>query len=120
VTINTARKVRLIVQAAEDMKAEEIAVLDLRGISTFTDYFLLASVHSTAQRRAVTREIRKRLHEAGESDFRLDGENSEHWTVMDLNEVIVHLFDPPTRDHYRLEALWGDAQTLDAANFLTA
>ena len=113
-------KVRIITRAADDMKAEEVKVLDLRGISTFTDYFILASAQSRNQFRAVVREIRKRLSDAGLPSPRTDGEDSERWVVLDLGDVVVHLFDPPTRSHYNLEALWGDAHTLDTAAFLTA
>ncbi len=113
-------KLRVVTQAADALKAEDILILDLKGISTFTDYFVLASVGSQPQLRAVTREIYRRLAAERIPSPRADGLESEHWVVLDLGDVVVHLFDAPTRSHYNLEALWGDAQRVDMANFLTA
>ena len=118
--IEAETKVRLVMQAADAVKAEDVRVLDLRGISTFTDYFILASVFSQTQLRAAVREVRRLLKRAGEPPFKCDGEDSDRWVVMDLGDVVVHLFDPPTRSLYSLEQLWGDARTVDTAQFLTA
>ncbi len=117
--IDPQEKIRIVTQAIETMKGEATTLLDLRPIATFTDFFLLASVQTQTQMRAVVREIRTRLSEADGPPPRVDGEGASRWMVLDLGNVVVHLFDPPTRAFYRLEALWGDAPALDPAAFLT-
>jgi ribosome-associated protein len=120
VIIETEIKVRLVTEASDAMKAGDMLILDLRGVSTFTDFFVLATVVSRTQLRAVLREIRRRLKEGGESQVRCDGEDSDHWAVMDLGDVVIHVFDAETRVRYSLERLWGDARLVDTADFLTA
>ncbi|MBN1475667.1 ribosome silencing factor [Candidatus Sumerlaeota bacterium] len=118
--IETETKIRLITEASEAMKAADLLILDLRGVSTFTDFFVLATVASRTQLRAILREIRRRLKEAGDIPVRCDGEDSDHWAVMDLGDIVIHVFDAETRVRYSLERLWGDARLVDTADFLTA
>ncbi len=117
---STEAKVRIVARAADDLKAEDVLVLDVRGICTFTDFFLIASAGSRNQFRAILREIRSRLSEGGFTPPRAEDEDSGRWVVLDLGDVVVHLFDPHARAHYNLEALWGDAHSVDTASFLTA
>jgi ribosome-associated protein len=97
-------------ELADNKKAENIVVLDLRKLSTITDYFVIASATSEPHLRAVSDEIADTLRE----DYHLrpraiDGTLQAHWLVLDYFDVIVHVMRADVREHYDLEGLWGDA-----------
>ncbi|MGI8820686.1 MAG: ribosome silencing factor [Chthoniobacterales bacterium] len=99
---------------ASNKKAEEIVVLDLREISTFTDFFVICSASSEPQIKAIAGEIEGRLKQ--EHTIRpvaVDGFPASQWIVLDYMQVIVHIFHAEKRDFYSLEDLWSDATRLD-------
>lgn len=98
-------------RAAEDIKAENILVLDVSGVSSITDFFVLCSGSSTPHLKAIARDIRTQLAESHNvKPHKPDGETESHWVVLDYGIVIVHIFHPEKRDLYALEDLWGDAR----------
>jgi ribosome-associated protein len=95
---------------AESKLAEDIVILDLRGISSIADFFVICSGTSKPHLRAVRDEIREKLREGhGRSPRSVDGQPDSLWTVLDYGDVMVHVFHPERRDHFSLEDLWGDA-----------
>lgn len=95
---------------ADGKLAEDVAVLDVRGLSTVTDYFVVCSGTSMPHLRAVRKEVMDRLKvEAGASTYTSDGGAVSLWLVLDYVDVMVHIFHPEKRDIYKLEELWGDA-----------
>ncbi|MFL6583453.1 MAG: ribosome silencing factor [Chthoniobacterales bacterium] len=95
---------------ADNKKAESIVVLDLRGISTFTDFFVICSGTSEPHLKAIAGEIEARLREEdGIRAASVDGFPSSQWIVLDYLQVIVHVFHQEKRAFYSLEDLWGDA-----------
>jgi ribosome-associated protein len=95
---------------ASNKKAEDIVVLDLHGISTFTDFFVICSATSEPQLRAIAGEIEMKLKE----DYNIraaaiDGFPASQWVVLDYLQVVVHIFHRDKRAFYSLEDLWGDA-----------
>jgi ribosome-associated protein len=95
---------------AENKKAENVVVLDVRKISSVTDYFVIASGTSEPHLRAIEFEILDKLKkEHGIAPRSTDGEASGQWIVSDFFDVIVHLMKPDVRDRYDLEGLWSDA-----------
>ena len=95
---------------AENRKAENVAVLDVRKISSITDYFVIASGSSEPHLRAIVDEITDRLREDhGIRPRATDGNIRASWQVMDFFDVIVHIMRQDMREHYDLEGLWGDA-----------
>jgi ribosome-associated protein len=95
---------------ADDKKAEEIVVLDLQGISSFTDYFVICSGTSEPHLKAIAGEIEERLRdEHGVRAVSVDGFPASQWIVLDYMQVIVHVFRREKREFYSLEDLWGDA-----------
>ncbi|MCB1125919.1 MAG: ribosome silencing factor [Verrucomicrobiae bacterium] len=97
-------------ELAEDKKAENVVVLDLRELSSVTDYFVVASGTSEPHLRAIVDEIAERIRE----EYHLKPSGTEgswqtNWVVLDYFDVIVHVMRPETREHYGLEQLWGDA-----------
>lgn len=101
---------RLCRAAAEDKKARDVVILDVRGISSVTDYFVVCSGDVQPQLRAIAEEIERRLREdAGRRARGIDGLRGSHWVVLDYGDVVVHVFQHALRLHYGLEQLWSDA-----------
>jgi len=102
-------------ELADNKKAENIVVLDVRELSSVTDYFVVASGTSEPHLRAITEEITDKLR----SDHQLrpravDGTLQTAWVVLDYFDVIVHVMRGDVREHYDLEGLWGDAPRITA------
>ncbi len=98
---------------AADKKAEQIVVLDLRDISTFTDFFVICSGTSEPHLKAIAGEIEGRLKTDHQTRAAaVDGFPASHWLVLDYMQVIVHIFHSEKREFYSLEDLWGDAPRL--------
>jgi ribosome-associated protein len=103
-------------EMADNKKAENIVVLDVRRVSSVTDYFVIASGTSQPHLRAIVEEISAKLRE--EHDLRpsrSEGSAGGNWVVLDYFDVIVHVMHAETRKHYDLEGLWGDAKKLKPA-----
>jgi ribosome-associated protein len=100
---------RLIVQIAEDKKAEDILMLDIRALSVIADYFVICTGTSERQVRAIARDLDEQLGKQGITPIHIEGLSDARWVLMDYNTVIVHIFDPVTRDYYRLDKLWAEA-----------
>ncbi|HEY1583607.1 MAG TPA: ribosome silencing factor [Chthoniobacterales bacterium] len=104
---------RACAEYASNKKAEDIAVLDLRGISTFTDFFVICSGSSEPHLKAIAGEIEARLREDhGVRPAAVDGFPISQWIVLDYMQVIVHIFHAEKREFYSLEDLWSDAPRL--------
>ena len=111
--ITSLQLVRTCKKLALDKKAEDVLLLDLRGLSSVTDYFVIC--HGTSRRhvQAVAENVRfglKNLKVAGEH---VEGFAEGRWVVLDYIDAIVHIFDEETRKMYRLEELWGDAARIE-------
>ena len=94
---------------AKHDNCEDIVVLDLRGISPITDYFVIASGTSDRQMRSVADDIAAHGKKTGHGLWKMAGEDSAEWIVMDFVDVVVHLFDGQHRKYYDLELMWGEA-----------
>lgn len=97
-------------EQAYEIQAEDIVVLDLQGISTLANYFVICTATSLPHMKAVAREVREKTEETiGERPRSTEGDASSHWTVIDYVDVVVHIFHQDKRDVYSLEDLWSDA-----------
>ena len=95
---------------ADNKKAENLVILDVRKLSSVTDYFVIASGTSEPHLRAILDEVTERLREGhGLRPRAVDGTARGAWVVLDYFDVIVHIMRADTREHYDLEGLWGDA-----------
>lgn len=101
--------VKLAVEAGLDKKAEDVLVLDLREIASFTDYFVIMSGRSTRQNQAVFDAVREVLKKKKVLPLGAEGLEGGEWILMDYGSFVVHVFSPALRDTYALEKLWGDA-----------
>ena len=100
---------RAIVNAAEDKKASDIIMLDLRPVALIADYFVLCDGQSTRQLRGIADGIQESLREQGERPLRVEGTPESGWILLDYGSVIAHVFSPELRKYYDLEALWKEA-----------
>ncbi|HPA16847.1 MAG TPA: ribosome silencing factor [Verrucomicrobiae bacterium] len=95
---------------ADEKNARDVVILDMRGLSSVTDYFVVCSGDVQPQLRAIADEIEKRLREGmGRRPRGIDGLRGSNWVVLDYGDVVVHVFQHALRLHYGLEELWSDA-----------
>jgi ribosome-associated protein len=108
-------RLREAVAAALDKKAEGIEVLDLRGLSGITDYFIICHGASARQVQAIVDEIDRRLRAARVHPGHIEGAHEAGWVLMDYLDFVVHVFNRDRRSFYALEKLWADAPRVDLA-----
>ena len=101
---------KIIAEAALSKKAYDIVLMDIRKLTTMADYFLVCSVDSDTQARAVADGIKHDTMDKGEVPARKEGYSEGHWVLLDYVDVVVHVFHKETRPFYNLEKLWGDAK----------
>lgn len=106
------KQIAAAIAAAEDKKATDILVLDLRKAGGFADYFLICTGSNSRQVRAIADGIDASLAAAGEKAFHVEGYQNSEWILLDYFDFIVHVFAPETRTFYALERLWGDAEPI--------
>jgi len=110
-TQTDARRVAItMARAAADARCEDVVLIDVRGLSQLTDYIIIGSGSSDRQMRSAAQDAEDAVKELGESIFGVTSDTGAHWIVVDLVDVVLHLFDPSARAHYDLESLWGDGE----------
>ncbi|MEH7525048.1 ribosome silencing factor [Bacillus sp. JJ1503] len=97
------------VKAADDKRAEDIIVLNMKGISLIADYFLICHGNSDKQVQAIAREMKEKAEEREYTVKRIEGFDEARWILVDLGDVVAHIFHRDERSYYNLERLWGDA-----------
>ncbi|MFZ3588228.1 ribosome silencing factor [Bacillus sp. DJP31] len=105
-------------KAADDKKAEDIVALKMEGISLVADYFLICHGNSDKQVQAIARGMKEKAEENGISVRKMEGFDEARWILVDLGDVIAHVFHKDERGYYNLERLWGDAPTEDIQSVL--
>ena len=108
-----APEIKLAVEACLAKKAEGLCVLDLRELSSFTDFFLIMNGNSSRQNAAIAEGVEGGLKAAGVRPLGIEGRESAEWVLLDYGWFLVHVFSRSAREHYGLERLWGDAPRLD-------
>jgi ribosome-associated protein len=113
-SLNPERILADIGELASDRKAENLIALDLRGMIGYADYLLICSGRSDRQAKAIHDAIHLGMKERhGLLPRRVEGFTEGRWILIDYLDVVVHVFTPDTREHYRLEQLWGEAPTVE-------
>ncbi len=108
------RSVRRVVECARGRKAIDLRVLDLRGLSDATDFFVIATGRSDIHVRAIADHILQATRAPELRPAHIEGLDDGRWVLIDYIDHIVHVFHPELRDFYRLETLWGDAPVLES------
>lgn len=107
---------RRIADTALDKKARDVVVLDMRGVVSYTDFFVICTGNTERQTQAIEDAIHLRLKHDTEAPIlprRVEGEGEARWILMDYLDCVVHIFTPAARDYYRLEMLWGEVPALE-------
>lgn len=97
---------KIVVDALEELKAQNLQILDVRGVATFTDLMVIASGGSTRQVKALADKVVEKATQAGVKPLGIEGQQEAEWVLVDLGDIVVHVMLPQTRDFYNLEKLW--------------
>ncbi len=111
--LNTFQRAATAARLADDRKAVDILLLDVRGLCNFADVFVICTATNRIQLNAIAENVAMGLKKAGEKTPLQDGHRNANWSVLDFGDVIVHVMSSEARTFYRLEKLWGDAKELN-------
>jgi ribosome-associated protein len=103
----------LAVRAAESKKATDLKVLDLTGVTSFTDHFVICTGANSRQVQAICDEIGLRLKQRGELPMSVEGYQQAEWVLLDYGDFLIHIFSPKAREYYQLERLWRQAKVIE-------
>ncbi|MBP8998080.1 MAG: ribosome silencing factor [Anaerolineaceae bacterium] len=101
-----------MVNFLEEKKAEKILLLDIRELTTFTDYFILCNGTSDRMLQALSNSLREFVKQEYEFNVQLEGESRDGWIVADLEDIVIHFFSPELRNYYKLEQLWSKGRVI--------
>lgn len=99
-----------VIDAIEDIKGFDIEVMDVRKLTSLTNYMIVASATSTRQAKSIADNVREKIKEKGYDIRGTEGEKEGEWVLVDLDDIVVHIMVPASRAYYNLEQLWGDAE----------
>lgn len=103
-------------KAVDDKHADDIVTLNMKGVSLIADFFIICHGNSDKQVQAIAKEVKDRAEEEGHDVKRIEGFDEARWVLVDLGDVVVHVFHREERDYYKLEKLWGDAPVEDVSS----
>jgi ribosome-associated protein len=112
-SISPDKLMPIIVDAADDKKAMNIVTLNLQGISLIADYFIICHGNSETQVQAIATEVRKKAEEKGVRVRGMEGMDTARWVLVDLGDIVVHVFHRDDREYYNIERLWSDAKVVE-------
>ena len=101
-------RVEALAEFAMEKKAIDLVILDVHGVCSYADYFIICSGRSDRQVQTIAANIEEKMKQKGERPLGVEGTSRGHWVLMDYNVVIVHIFYEPVRSHYDLEGIWPD------------
>ena len=112
--VNADDLISVIIKGIDDVKGENIQLLDLREIeNTVCDYFIICSGNSNTQVNAISGSVQKKVSkELKDKPWHIEGQNNSEWVLMDYVNVVVHVFQKHVREFYDIESLWGDAKII--------
>jgi len=113
---NTRNFLKAAHKALDDKFGSDIKIIDLRGLSVLTDFFVVTNGGSEAQVKVLADEVQKALSGEGLKMRSSEGYSQANWILLDFDQVIVHVFDKPTREFYNIERIWGDAPLVELAS----
>jgi ribosome-associated protein len=106
-------RARLCARIADDNRARDIVLLDLRKATPLVDFFVIVTAGSRRQSHAIAGEIDQEMKKRGEAKLGIEGSEEGRWTLIDYGDFVVHIFSPEDRAYYALQDIWGDAPHLD-------
>lgn len=108
----------LVVRTADDRQAKDIMAIDMRGISVMTDYNVISHASNRRLINAIAESVVEAAEKAGVEVKNIEGKQAASWVLIDLGDVIFHVFDEEERSHYRLESLWTEAPNVDVSQWI--
>ena len=105
--------VKIAVKALEDKKAEDVKIIDIGGVSTIADYFIIANGNNQNQLQAMRDAVEEDLYKAGYPVKQVEGNSNSSWILMDYTDIIVHVFSKEDRLFYDLERIWRDGKVME-------
>ena len=111
--METLELVKKAVAALEDKKADDVTVIDISGVSTIADYFIIANASNQNQLTAMQDAVDEAMYKEGVHAKQIEGNRSSTWILMDYQDIIVHLFSKEDRLFYDLERIWRDGKVID-------
>jgi ribosome-associated protein len=114
-TLEIEEAVKIAAAAANDKKAQDLVILDLRELASFTEYFLICNGNNQRQVQAISNAIEEQLREAGKRPLHIEGYSNGEWILLDYGDFIVHVFADAARRFYDLERLWRDARRVEVS-----
>ncbi len=115
--MNSKEAAKIVINAMEEKKAEDIRIIGIEEISSIADYFIIASGKNVNQVHAIADEIEEKLGRAGMNPKQIEGYQNANWVLMDYGDLIVHVFDQDNRLFYNLERIWKDGKAIDPNEF---
>ncbi len=112
--MNSEQLSDLVIEALDDIKAKDVVRLDVRNMTTVTDYMIVASGTSNRHVKALVDNVTEKAKEAGHRPIGVEGEDGGEWVLLDLQDTLVHVMLPKVREFYNLEKLWSIVPTGDA------
>lgn len=110
---NSVNMAKMVIDALEDKKAEDIKVIDISEVSVLADYFIIAGGNNSSQIQALCNNVEEKLGRTGYPCRQIEGYETANWILMDFGDVIVHIFDKENRLLYDLERIWRDGKQVD-------
>lgn len=104
---------RRVAEVADAKGASDLVVLDVRPLVGYTDFLVIGTARNERQAKAIHDEVHHRMKDEGRLPARVEGEREAQWILADYLDCVLHLFTPATRDRYRLDTLWGEAERLE-------
>jgi len=111
--MNTLELVTLVKNALDEKKAEDITILEISGISSIADYFVIANGNNPNQLAAMQDACDEAMTKAGVNAKQIEGNSKSTWILMDYNDIIIHLFSKEDRQFYNIERIWKDAEVIE-------
>ena len=109
-TITPRTLALLAAEVCDEKKAKDIIVLDVRKITTISDYFIVCSTSNERQARAIAEGMRMRMKELGRREMGVEGMEDARWVLQDFGDIVLHIFHESQREFYDIEGLWADAK----------
>ncbi len=103
-------KLKLVKEALEEKKAENLVILDVSSLTNIADFFVIASATSPVHARALAENLMEKVEEAGMIVDHVEGLEFGNWVLVDLSDIVVHIFTPEWRERYGLEWIWAEAK----------
>ncbi len=115
--LTSKETVKLIIDALEDKKAENIQIIDISEVSSVADYFIITNGTNKSQVQALADNVGEKLDKAGVHPKQIEGYQTANWILMDYGDVVIHVFDEENRLFYDLERIWRDGKLISADDF---